>query len=145
MIQNGIYCNAIVYLNDICYMISELPFKISKTTRVSAGPLESNVMYRLEDETEHPVGPMDFLKEKSKSIIDGHKICEPKDFMNVGNGFCDDGSNTAECGWDNFECCGIAMQKGKCSSCHCHMSGQAPLDIEKGNKIYYMYYVSSFK
>ena len=50
----------------------------------------------------------------------------------VGNGMCDDSANTEECGWDNFECCNILIQRGKCTDCKCHTSGQVQYDIRHG-------------
>ena len=50
----------------------------------------------------------------------------------VGNAMCDDAANTEECGWDNFECCNILIQRGKCSDCKCHTSGQVQYDIRRG-------------
>jgi hypothetical protein len=50
----------------------------------------------------------------------------------VGNAMCDDVVNTEECGWDNFECCNIVIQRGQCSECKCHTSGQVQYDIRHG-------------
>lgn len=45
---------------------------------------------------------------------------------------CDDAANTEECGWDNFECCNIVIQRGQCTDCRCHTSGQVQYDIRHG-------------
>ena len=45
---------------------------------------------------------------------------------------CDDAANTEECGWDNFECCNIIIQRGQCTDCKCHTSGQVQYDIRHG-------------
>ena len=58
--------------------------------------------------------------------------CPDQKHLFVGNGMCDDISNIAECGWDNFECCHGVVQYGKCSECICHSSGQRQFDILKG-------------
>ena len=52
--------------------------------------------------------------------------------MFVGNGMCDDQANNEECGWDNYECCNVINQRGRCQDCACHNSGQKQIDIDKG-------------
>ena len=58
--------------------------------------------------------------------------CIMQNFMFVGNGMCDDSANTEECGWDNYECCNVINQRGRCQDCACHNSGQKQIDIDKG-------------
>ena len=58
--------------------------------------------------------------------------CPEENLLMVGNAMCDDAANTEECGWDNFECCNILIQRGKCSDCKCHTSGQVQYDIRRG-------------
>ena len=41
----------------------------------------------------------------------------------VGNGFCDDGLNTAECNFDAGDCCSPRSNTDYCSICQC-LSGQ---------------------
>ena len=38
----------------------------------------------------------------------------------VGNGYCDDGVNTAECNYDSGDCCGFSINTTYCSKCECH-------------------------
>ena len=40
----------------------------------------------------------------------------------VGDGFCDDETNTAECNYDGGDCCGISVDTQYCSECTCHNS-----------------------
>ena len=37
----------------------------------------------------------------------------------VGNGFCDDGLNTAECNFDAGDCCNPSANKDYCTYCQC--------------------------
>ena len=37
----------------------------------------------------------------------------------VGNGYCDDGLNTAECNFDAGDCCGPNANTDYCISCQC--------------------------
>ena len=41
----------------------------------------------------------------------------------VGNGYCDDGLNTAECNFDAGDCCDPSANTDYCSICQC-LSGQ---------------------
>ena len=43
--------------------------------------------------------------------------------MFVGNGYCDDGLNTAECNFDAGDCCDPSANTDYCSICQC-LSGQ---------------------
>ena len=38
----------------------------------------------------------------------------------VGDGYCDDDTNTAECQWDGGDCCGPDVYTYYCSVCACH-------------------------
>ena len=38
----------------------------------------------------------------------------------VGNGFCDDGLNTAECNFDGGDCCSPRSNYDYCSICQCN-------------------------
>lgn len=58
--------------------------------------------------------------------------CPLENLLMVGNAMCDDAANTEECGWDNFECCNIVIQRGQCTDCRCHTSGQVQYDIRHG-------------
>ena len=40
----------------------------------------------------------------------------------VGDGYCDDTTNTAECNYDGGDCCGISVNDQYCSECTCHNS-----------------------
>ena len=78
----------------------------------------------------------------SKSVPDQEKLpdlrpnlCPPHLQMLLGNGMCDDDSNIYECGWDNYECCWIMIQKGKCTKCQCHENGLVNLDVDKGERL----------
>ena len=38
----------------------------------------------------------------------------------VGDGLCDDGANSAECGYDGGDCCGDDVKTDYCNECICH-------------------------
>ena len=38
----------------------------------------------------------------------------------VGDGFCNDESNNADCNYDGGDCCGYCVIKEYCSACECH-------------------------
>ena len=42
----------------------------------------------------------------------------------VGNGYCDDGLNTAECNFDAGDCCDPSGNKDYCTICQC-LSGSS--------------------
>ena len=39
----------------------------------------------------------------------------------VGNGYCDDLTNTKECNYDGGDCCGSCVITDYCSECVCHL------------------------
>ena len=39
----------------------------------------------------------------------------------VGNGFCNDETNNADCNFDGGECCVLNVNKNYCSECACHL------------------------
>ena len=41
----------------------------------------------------------------------------------VGNGFCNDETNTANCNYDGGDCCGVNTTTNFCSECECHLNG----------------------
>ena len=41
----------------------------------------------------------------------------------VGNGFCNDETNIAECNYDGGDCCLINVNTDSCSECNCLASG----------------------
>ena len=38
----------------------------------------------------------------------------------IGNGFCNDEANTAECNYDGGDCCGPNINKEHCAACICY-------------------------
>ena len=38
----------------------------------------------------------------------------------IGNGFCNDEANTADCNYDGGDCCGPEVDKKYCADCICH-------------------------
>ena len=42
----------------------------------------------------------------------------------IGNGFCDDGLNNAECQFDGGDCCGPSVNTNFCTLCTCKSSGK---------------------
>ena len=45
-------------------------------------------------------------------------------FNFIGNGFCDDGLNNAECQFDGGDCCGPSVNTNFCTLCTCKSSGK---------------------
>ena len=43
---------------------------------------------------------------------------KPCNYKQIGDGICNDESNTEECKWDGGDCCGI-VDMSKCSACEC--------------------------
>ena len=39
----------------------------------------------------------------------------------VGNGFCNDDTNIADCNFDRGECCALMANTDHCSECACHL------------------------
>ena len=50
----------------------------------------------------------------------------------VGNGFCDDGLNKAECNFDAGDCCNSSANTDHCTICQC-LSGQNGTTTSPGN------------
>ena len=42
----------------------------------------------------------------------------------IGNGYCDDGLNNAECQFDGEDCCGNSVNTDFCTLCTCKSSGK---------------------
>ena len=55
-------------------------------------------------ESTDPTGPCDFNK------------------VLIGDGYCDDGANNAECGYDGGDCCGDDVNTDWCNECICHQT-----------------------
>ena len=55
--------------------------------------------------------------------------CEIPSF--VSDGYCDDGTNTAECNYDGGDCCGSNVDTGWCDECLCYedLYCAAPLEL----------------
>ena len=47
----------------------------------------------------------------------------------IGNGFCNDETNNAECNYDGGDCCGACINTDHCSECLCHIAGEPTLDL----------------
>ena len=53
---------------------------------------------------------------------DGYDKFGPKVLKDwIGNGFCDDFLNKAECNFDGGECCGPDVKTDFCENCECHL------------------------
>ena len=77
----------------------------------------------------------------------------------VGDGYCDDDTNTAECQWDGGDCCGPDVYTYYCSVCACHEDSETttttvattptttktPIAIGPGTKCYNLSYGYNFK
>ena len=37
----------------------------------------------------------------------------------IGDGYCDDGNNNADCGYDGGDCCGFRINTDYCFECLC--------------------------
>ena len=44
----------------------------------------------------------------------------------LGDGFCDDGTNTESCNYDGGDCCGDSVSLDYCEDCLCHEGGVNP-------------------
>ena len=40
----------------------------------------------------------------------------------IGDGYCDDATNNAECGYDGGDCCGDDVNTEYCNECICHQT-----------------------
>ena len=58
----------------------------------------------------------------------------------IGNGFCNDETNSLECNFDGGDCCGACVNTNLCTECVCHK----PLAIDLSCK-YLLIVKSSFK
>ena len=58
------------------------------------------------------------MKKKS---IDFALECKEIDWL--GDGFCDDDTNTPECNFDNGDCCGCNVNTDYCATCQCKKGG----------------------
>ena len=43
----------------------------------------------------------------------------------AGDGYCDDSTNTAECNFDDGDCCGGNVNMQYCTECQCHRSSSS--------------------
>ena len=50
----------------------------------------------------------------------------------VGDGYCDDVSNTATCGYDGGDCCGDNVNTLFCFTCACHESSSTLFKFKSG-------------
>ena len=127
-------CQGIYFENEICSLITEFPIQISpsQVQDLTVQDWESSNFYLKIFDTLQIANETGF-KEKPR---EGYKKyeCPANKFALVGNGHCDDASNVEECNWDNYECCGVVIQKGKCTECKCHRSGRQQLDIKEDLK-----------
>ena len=59
------------------------------------------------------------------TCLDGGSINSFANNLNfIGNGFCDDGLNNAECQFDGGDCCGPSVNTNFCTLCTCKSSGK---------------------
>ena len=117
-------CQMVAYEGTDCLLVRNMSFTIgpdvaAKLTHVP----DTNVYHRIHTESTLMENPPKLEK------LPNSKVCPLNKFYLVGNGMCDDASNVAECGWDNYECCSIVIQKGKCTECKCHENGLTNMDI----------------
>ena len=47
----------------------------------------------------------------------------------IGNGFCNDEANTAECSYDGGDCCGECINTELCTECICQDGGEPAVDL----------------
>merc|ERR1712156_951791 len=61
---------------------------------------------------------------------DGYDKFGPKALKDwIGNGFCDDFLNMAECNFDGGECCGSDVKTDFCENCECHLDSCTNQDL----------------
>ena len=60
-----------------------------------------------------------------------HEGCPPLHIWLIGNGFCDDATNTANCNFDGGECCDPNTNNDWCQDCICYedLNCNGPLDL----------------
>ena len=52
-------------------------------------------------------------------ILFGILACQSSNPHWIGNGWCQDETNNAGCGFDGGDCCGPDVKTNYCSDCHC--------------------------
>ena len=63
----------------------------------------------------------------SASSTDPTGPCDFKEAW-IGDGYCDDGANNADCGYDGGDCCGDVVYTEFCDECICHPTNAKPTD-----------------
>ena len=46
----------------------------------------------------------------------------------VGDGYCDDDTNTESCGYDGGDCCGFEINTDYCVECNCYTDNTGPVE-----------------
>jgi len=62
---------------------------------------------------------------------EGPGSCESPQW--VGDNFCDDGNNNAECGFDGGDCCGDDVNETYCNACECLEQGECEAPVWQGD------------
>ena len=52
-------------------------------------------------------------------MLQGASCADDPNNPMIGDGYCDDMMNNAECNYDGGDCCGYSIQLGNCSECAC--------------------------
>ena len=65
------------------------------------------------------------------------KTCEAGYHPLVGDGYCNDETNNADCDFDGGDCCGTCINKDHCSNCEClgGITGNGVPNILVGNGV----------
>ena len=68
-----------------------------------------------------------------KNKMEGQYLRNCENSLKVGNGYCEDETNTPECNYDGGDCCGFCVKNQFCSRCDCLNGGfgvDFSLDLE---------------
>ena len=57
------------------------------------------------------------------NCVDGVK------YAMIGNGYCNDETNNADCIYDGGECCGACTNTDNCLACLCHLEAAPEVDL----------------
>jgi len=63
------------------------------------------------------------------NITEGASCADDPNNPMIGDGYCDDMMNNAECNYDGGDCCGYSIQLGNCSECACLNPTAASLNL----------------
>ena len=63
------------------------------------------------------------------------ETCEAGYHPLVGDGYCNDETNNANCSFDGGDCCGTCVNRDRCSKCECDITGNGVPNALVGNGV----------